>query len=111
MATPQNGFIAEPMPDSLEGRMTSMEHNLYDAQARLARTEDSQAIILSKYQMLSETLVKCLQVGLLFFSTCCVLLISRSTTMIYPVHFYLWSQIQITRCIVMACLFVQFTNN
>jgi len=63
MGMPQNGSTAEPTPDSLEGRMTAMEQNFYDTQVRLARTEDSQAIILSKYQMLSETLAKCLQVG------------------------------------------------
>lgn len=63
LGAPVNGSIPEPMPDSVEGRLTAMEHNFYEAQARLARTEDSQAIILSRYQMLSDTLAKCFQVS------------------------------------------------
>lgn len=89
MGVPQNGPIPEPMPDSLEGRMTAMEHNFYEIQARLARTEDSQAIILSKYQMLSETLDKCFQVCTYFRSYDALLIRHSSATTTFQQRCYL----------------------
>lgn len=52
----------EAGPDSSGIRMNMLEHSLYDMHARLARTEDAQAFMISKCQSLSDGLVKCYQV-------------------------------------------------
>src|SRR5436190_4792729 len=42
----------EPMPSSLEARLSVVEHNYYDVHARLARSEDTTTYLHSKCQML-----------------------------------------------------------
>lgn len=51
------------MPDTTDVRLLNMEHAFYDMQARLARTEDSYALMSSRCQALTESLVRCHQVG------------------------------------------------
>ncbi|KAI9840301.1 MAG: hypothetical protein M1837_001788 [Sclerophora amabilis] len=57
----QPGTPAEPMPESTESRLNSLEHSLYDVHARLNRTEDSYASLSNKYQTLTDGLIKCHQ--------------------------------------------------
>lgn len=57
---------AEPIPaDVGDSRLASLEHGLYDLHARLMRTEESNTALSAKCQALNDSLVKCLQVGLL----------------------------------------------
>ncbi|KAH0542196.1 hypothetical protein FGG08_003417 [Glutinoglossum americanum] len=53
------GTPAEPMPDTTESRLASLEHNLYDLSSRLSRSEENYAILSSRYQSLAEGLVRC----------------------------------------------------
>ena len=54
---------AEPVLDSGEARLQSLEHSLYDLHARLMRTEESNTALSAKCQALNESLIKCCQVG------------------------------------------------
>ena len=56
---------AEPVLDSGEARLQSLEHSLYDLHARLMRTEESNTALSAKCQALNESLIKCCQVGYL----------------------------------------------
>ncbi len=56
---------AEPVLDSGEVRLQSLEHSLYDLHARLMRTEESNTALSAKCQALNESLIKCCQVGYL----------------------------------------------
>ena len=60
-AASQPGTPAEPMPDTTDVRLMNVEHVLYDLQSRLARTEDSYALMSSRCQALTEGLVRCHQ--------------------------------------------------
>jgi hypothetical protein len=59
----QPGTPAEPMPDTTEARLLNLESAYYDLNARLARTDDSYALMSSRCQALTEGLVRCHQVG------------------------------------------------
>jgi hypothetical protein len=59
----QPGTPAEPMPDTTEARLLNLENNFYEMHSRLARTEDSYALMSSRCQALTEGLVRCHQVG------------------------------------------------
>ena len=60
--TSQPGLPTEPMLDSTEYRIATLESNLYDVHSRLARTEESYASLHSKYHTSSEALLRCHQV-------------------------------------------------
>jgi hypothetical protein len=62
-STSQPGTPAEPMPDATEARLLTLESAYYEVQSRLARTEDSYALMSSRCQALTEGLVRCHQVG------------------------------------------------
>jgi hypothetical protein len=53
------GTPAEPMPDTTESRLASLEHTLYDLSQRLSRSEESYSILSSRYQSLAEGLLRC----------------------------------------------------
>jgi HSF-type DNA-binding len=59
----QPGTPAEPMPDTTEARLLNLESAFYEMHTRLARTEDSYALMSSRCQALTEGLVRCHQVG------------------------------------------------
>jgi HSF-type DNA-binding len=59
----QPGTPAEPMPDTTEARLLNLEHAFYEVHSRLARTDDSYALMSSRCQALTEGLVRCHQVG------------------------------------------------
>lgn len=59
----QLGTPAEAIPDHGDARLANLEHSLYDMHSRLARTEESYALISSRCQALAEGLSKCHQVG------------------------------------------------
>jgi hypothetical protein len=56
----QPGTPAEVMPDN-DTRLANLEQGFYEMQARLQRTEDSYALLSSRYQTLTEGLVRCHQ--------------------------------------------------
>jgi hypothetical protein len=56
----QPGTPAEPIPDT-ESRVISMEYAFHDLHNRLARTEESYALMSSRVQALTEGLVRCHQ--------------------------------------------------
>ncbi|KAK2739259.1 hypothetical protein FQN57_006594 [Myotisia sp. PD_48] len=56
----QPGTPAEPLPDGLD-RMASFEQSLYDVHSRLTRMEDHNALLSSRCQMLTESLIRCHQ--------------------------------------------------
>lgn len=53
------------MPDTTDVRLLNLEHSLYEMHARLARTEESYALVNSKCQALTEGIIRCHQVSLL----------------------------------------------
>ncbi|KAI9793184.1 MAG: hypothetical protein M1816_000604 [Peltula sp. TS41687] len=57
----QPGVSVEPMLDSTECRIASLEHNLYDVHSRLARTEENYASLHQRYHSSSEALLRCHQ--------------------------------------------------
>lgn len=57
----QPGTPAEPIQDTAESRVLSLEYAYHDMQNRLARTEDSYALMSSRVQALTEGLVRCHQ--------------------------------------------------
>lgn len=59
----QPGTPAEPMPDTTEARLLNLESALCEAYSRLARTEESYALMSSRCQALTEGLVRCHQVS------------------------------------------------
>ena len=59
----QPGTPAEPMPETGDMRLQSIEHNLYEMHSRLMRTEESNSALSSKCLMLSDSLSRCHQVG------------------------------------------------
>lgn len=59
----QPGTPVEPIPDPFEARLAMLEHSMYDAHVRLARSEDSSAYLNSKCQALTEGLLRCHQVS------------------------------------------------
>jgi hypothetical protein len=61
--TSQPGTPAEPMPDTTEARLLNLESAFYEVHSRLARTEESYALMSSRCQALTEGLVRCHQVG------------------------------------------------
>lgn len=58
----QPGTPAEPIQDTMEQRMVHMEHVVYRMNQRLARTDDSIAMLSLKCQALTESLIRCYQV-------------------------------------------------
>lgn len=80
----QPGASAEPVLDSTECRIASLEHNLYDVHARLARTEENYASLHSRYHTSSEALLRCHQVCGLTSQARLVMLILFSSPMISP---------------------------
>ena len=58
--TPTEPVVVEVGVDS---RMANLEHAMYDVHARLMRTEESNTALSSKCQLLSENLMRSLQVG------------------------------------------------
>jgi len=58
----QPGTPAEPIPEHGDARLANLEHSLYDVHSRLARSEESYALISSRCQALAEGLSKCHQV-------------------------------------------------
>ncbi len=62
MPAPQSGPPTEAMPDSVEARLSMLEHSLYEMHTRLARTEESHSVMTSKCQELSENLTRSYQV-------------------------------------------------
>ena len=56
------GPPVDPIADPVEVRLAMLEHSVYDAHARLARAEDSNLLMTTRCQMLSDNLVKCYQV-------------------------------------------------
>ncbi|CAO1598463.1 Flocculation suppression protein [Xanthoria calcicola] len=58
----QPGTPAEPVPEmSTDARIANLEHNLYELHARLVRTEESNTVLSSKCQALSDGVTKCHQ--------------------------------------------------
>jgi HSF-type DNA-binding len=57
----QPGTPAEPTQDTTESRVMSLEYAYHDMLNRLARTEDSYALMSSRVQALTEGLVRCHQ--------------------------------------------------
>ncbi|MCJ1472760.1 hypothetical protein MMC13_001409 [Lambiella insularis] len=57
----QPGTPAEPMPETGDMRLASIEHSLYDMHTRLMRTEESNSALSSKCAMLSDSLSRCHQ--------------------------------------------------
>ncbi|KAL9597333.1 MAG: hypothetical protein Q9219_005199 [cf. Caloplaca sp. 3 TL-2023] len=58
----QPGTPAEPVPElSSEARIANLEHSLYELHARLVRTEESNTVLSSKCQFLSDGVTKCQQ--------------------------------------------------
>ncbi|KAI9673450.1 MAG: hypothetical protein M1817_002912 [Caeruleum heppii] len=57
----QPGNLSEPVPESGDTRLATLEHNLYDIHARLAQTEDNYAALSSKYQFMMDGLMRCHQ--------------------------------------------------
>ena len=58
----QPGTPAEPMPETGDIRLQSIEHSLYDMHTRLMRTEESNSALSSKCLMLSDSLSRFHQV-------------------------------------------------
>ena len=54
---------AEPMPDPIEARLGMLEHNFYDMHNRLTRTEEANAYLSTKCQILNDSLLRCHQWG------------------------------------------------
>lgn len=59
----QPGTPAENHPDPSDARTQHLEHTVYDVYARLSRMEESHALLSSKCQALTESLVRCHQVS------------------------------------------------
>ncbi|MCJ1289416.1 hypothetical protein MMC34_000948 [Xylographa carneopallida] len=57
----QPGTPAEPMPETGDIRLQTIEHNLYEMHSRLMRTEESNSALSSKCLMLSDSLSRCHQ--------------------------------------------------
>lgn len=55
----QPGGPPEPMPDPVESRLNMLEHNYFDLHTRLARSEETTALLRSKCRYLSDGLMKC----------------------------------------------------
>jgi hypothetical protein len=61
------GQVPDTMPDSLDARLSIMEHSYFDMHNRLGRSEDSNQYLSSKCQMLADGLMRCHQVRRPFF--------------------------------------------
>jgi hypothetical protein len=61
----QPGTPAEPVSDTPDARLLNFEHSIYEMNARLSRTEESHALLSSRCQALTESLVRCHQVNIL----------------------------------------------
>lgn len=59
----QPGTPAEALTDGADVKFQHLEHSLYDVHARLARMEDSNALLSSRCQALTESLIRCHQVS------------------------------------------------
>jgi hypothetical protein len=59
---PSSTQAEPPNADSTESRITNLEHTLYDMHARLLRSEDTNAILNSRHQVIVEGLVRSQQV-------------------------------------------------
>ncbi|OJJ46357.1 hypothetical protein ASPZODRAFT_1954346 [Penicilliopsis zonata CBS 506.65] len=57
----QPGTPAESAPDAMDARMMNLENSLFDMHNRLARAEESNAALSSKYQLMADSLVRCYQ--------------------------------------------------
>ena len=59
----QPGTPAEALPETMDGRVIGLEHSLHDMYYRLTRIEESHSLLSARCQALTESLVKCHQVG------------------------------------------------
>lgn len=57
----QPGTPAEPIPESGDMRLLSLEHSIYEMQNRMLRWEETSYILSSRCQALAECLVRCHQ--------------------------------------------------
>lgn len=57
----QPGTPADPIPETPESRVLSLEYAFHDMHNRLSRTEDSYSLMSSRVQALTEGLVRCHQ--------------------------------------------------
>ncbi|KAK2760317.1 hypothetical protein FQN54_002385 [Arachnomyces sp. PD_36] len=55
---PQPGGPSEPMPDATDVRLLNLENSVYDMHQRLSRTEESNYMLSSRCQALTENLVR-----------------------------------------------------
>lgn len=57
----QPGTPAEPIPETGDMRMLSLEHSIYEMQNRMLRWEETNYMLSSRCQALAECLVRCHQ--------------------------------------------------
>ncbi|KAL1963282.1 hypothetical protein VTN77DRAFT_8505 [Rasamsonia byssochlamydoides] len=57
----QPGTPAESVPDASDVRLMNLEHSLFDLHNRLSRVEETNSLLNSRCQALTESLVKCQQ--------------------------------------------------
>ncbi|KAF2396168.1 hypothetical protein EJ06DRAFT_246369 [Trichodelitschia bisporula] len=57
----QVGAAAEPMPDTVDNRLSMLEHHYYDMHARLARAEDHNNFLTGKCSLLTDGILRCHQ--------------------------------------------------
>ncbi|KAI1920978.1 Flocculation suppression protein [Ophidiomyces ophidiicola] len=57
----QPGTPAEPPPEAPDNRMINLEHSLYEVHSRLSRMEDQHALLNSRCQALTDSLIRCHQ--------------------------------------------------
>lgn len=62
-AHPQHAMNHDTPPESTENRVNMLEQNLYDVHSRLAKSEESHAIMAARYQDLADKLAMSYQVS------------------------------------------------